>query len=497
MLLEAKNINISFSGIQILYDVDFELNAGEINCLLGENGAGKSTLIKVFTGINSDYTGEIYLDGKPVEIRSPRDAIANGIYAVQQHRDLAPSLDAVENMFLGNEIFVEGSKQKLDFKKMRELAKEYIARFGIEINLDVPVRSLKLSEQGVIAICKALVANSKILIIDEASAPLDDSERVALYGSLQQLAKEGKGIIYITHHLDEVYRIGDIITVLRDGRNVARVDTSEMDKAQLVVSMTGNAKLYSRDQEEEAKKTFGEVAIEVENLSGDGLENISLSARKGEILGIAGLEGSGKDMIAKCCFGCGTVTGGTIKMDGKEIQPKLPIDAIKENIGLVPDDRKVNGLLLVRDVKENILISEINKHNRAIVSSRWAEKTAKKFVKEMGIKCSSTSQLIEYLSGGNQQKALIAKWVEADVDVLFMIEPTEGIDVGARSDLYKVFKELAAKGKTIVIATSDIDELLTLSDRIVTMYDGKVVGEYDYDKVTKQEILADILSVAS
>jgi ABC-type sugar transport system ATPase subunit len=209
------------------------------------NGAGKSTLIKVFTGINSEYTGEIYLDGEPIEIRSPRDAIEHGIYAVQQHRDLAPSLDAVENMFLGNEIFVGNSKQKLDFKRMREIAKEYISRFGIEVNLDVPVRNLKLSEQGVIAICKAMVAKSKILIIDEASAPLDDSERVALYDSLQQMAKEGKGIVYITHHLDEVFRIGDTITVLRDGRNVAKFDTGEIDKIQLVESMTGNAKLYS------------------------------------------------------------------------------------------------------------------------------------------------------------------------------------------------------------------------------------------------------------
>jgi len=496
MLLEAKNINISFTGIQILYDVDFQLNAGEINCLLGENGAGKSTLIKVFTGINSEYTGEIYLNGEPIEIRSPRDAIEHGIYAVQQHRDLAPSLDAVENMFLGNELFVGNSKQKLDFKRMREIAKEYISRFGIDVNLDVPVRNLKLSEQGVIAICKAMVANSKILIIDEASAPLDDSERVALYDSLQQLAREGKGIVYITHHLDEVFRIGDTITVLRDGRNVAKFDTSEIDKIQLVESMTGNAKLYSRDEDTGEKKNLGDTVIEIKNLSGDGLENVNLSARKGEILGIAGLEGSGKDIIAKCCFGI-TGASGEITINGEVFKPKTPIDAIKKNIGLVPNDRKVNGLLLVRDVRENIIISDINKNNRTVVSERWSESTAKKYVAEMGIKCASTSQLIEYLSGGNQQKALIAKWVEADVDVLFMIEPTEGIDVGARSDLYKVFKDLAKQGKTIIIATSDIDELLTLSDRIMTMFDGKIVGEYDYDKITKQEILADILSVAS
>ena len=497
MLLEAKNINISFSGIQILFDVDFQLNAGEINCLLGENGAGKTTLIKIFTGINSEYTGELYLDGQPVDIRSPRDAIQNGIYAVQQHRDLAPSLDAVENMFLGNEIYVGKSKQKLDFKKMRELAKEYIARFGIEVNLDVPVRELKLSEQGVIAICKAMVAESKILIIDEASAPLDDSERVELYDMLRQLAKAGTGIVYITHHLDEVFRIGDTITVLRDGRNAAKFKTSEVDKAQIVKSMTGNIMMYSRE-DEEANREIGETVIEIENLSsGKDLENVSLTVRKGEILGIAGLEGSGKDVIAKCCFGSAEILDGTIKVKGEEIRPKLPIDSIKNSIGLVPNDRKVTGILLVRDVKENIIITAINKENKGFSLVGYAETTAKKHVAEMNIKCASTAQLIEYLSGGNQQKALIAKWVEADVDILFMIEPTEGIDVGARSELYKVFRELVRRGKTIIIATSDVDELLALSDRIITMFDGKIVGEYDYKDITKQEIMADILSVAS
>ena len=263
MLLEAKNIDISFSGIQVLFDVNYQLNAGEIDCLLGENGAGKTTLIKIFTGINSEYTGQLYIDGEPIEIRSPRDAIKNGIYAVQQHRDLAPSLDAVENMFLGNEIFIGDSKQKLDFKKMRELAKEYIARFGVDINLEVPVRTLKLSEQGVIAICKALVAESRILIIDEASAPLDDSERIVLYDSLQRLAKEGKGIVYITHHLDEVFRIGDTITVLRDGKNAAKFKTSEVDKMKLVESMTGNVELYSREEGAEDHRELGEAVIEI------------------------------------------------------------------------------------------------------------------------------------------------------------------------------------------------------------------------------------------
>jgi ABC-type sugar transport system ATPase subunit len=495
-LLETKNINISFTGIQILFDVDFSLKEGEINCLLGENGAGKSTLIKVITGIHADHTGQILVDGKLVEINSPRDAIKHGIYAVQQHRDLAPTLNAVENMFMGNELFIGKGRQRYNSKEMTRVAKEYVAKFGVDIDLDVPVKSLKVSEQGIIAICKALLANSKILLIDEASAPLDDSERIVLYDTLQKLAKEGKGIVYITHHLDEVFRIGDSITVLRDGRNVAKVSTEEMDKNKLIESMTGNVQMYSRDLNEKPRK-LGEKTIEVNNLSSKGLSNINLYARRGEILGIAGLEGSGKDLIAKCCFGHKKYKEGEVIVKGKKIHPKAPIEAIKKNVGLVPNDRKHAGLLLCRDITENIIISNINKYNKMIVHKKWADKTTKNYVEELSIKCAGPSQLLEYLSGGNQQKVLIAKWLESEVEVLFMIEPTEGIDVGARSDLYSVFKELVEKGKTVIIATSDIDELLTLSDRIITMVEGKIVNEYDIQEASKQNILTDILSKIS
>ncbi len=497
-LIEAKKINISFSGIQILHDVDFTLEPGEINCLLGENGAGKSTLIKVLTGINSHYSGQVLVDGKLVELRSPRAAIECGIYAVQQHRDLAPSLNAVENMFLGNELYMGKSKQKLDFQKMTNIAKENIARFGIEIDLQTPVKNLKLSEQGVIAICKALIANSKILLIDEASAPLDDSERLALYEALQQLAKEGKGIVYITHHLDEVYRIGTTITILRDGRNVIKVGVDQLKKADLVHHMTGEAKLYERDASA-ASHITDNVAIEINGLNSKDLEDINLSVRTGEILGIAGLEGSGKDSIGRCCFGAEKITSGTIKINGKPVEPRSPIQAIISGIGLVPNDRKKAGLMLCRNIKDNITISTINKRKKRLVSDIWAEKVASKYIKQLLIKCCGSHQLIEYLSGGNQQKALIARWIETDVDVLFMIEPTEGIDIGARSDLYAVFKELAQKGKTLIVATSDIDELMTLSDRIITMYQGKIVNEYinGDSNTTKKKILEDILSAAS
>ncbi|MCD7736933.1 MAG: sugar ABC transporter ATP-binding protein, partial [Lachnospiraceae bacterium] len=357
-LLEAKKINISFSGIQILYDVDFEINAGEINCLCGGNGAGKSTLVKILSGINSNYTGTITIDGKPIRISSPQQAIQCGIYAVQQHRDLAPTLNAVENMFMSNEICIGKGRQRFDFAAMEKKAREYTSKFGADIDLKVPVSELKVSEQGIVAICKALVTNSKILLIDEASAPLDDAERVALYNSLLLLAKEGKGIVYITHHLDEVFRIGHTVTILRDGRNVAKYPIEEMDKKKLISLMTGDAKLYSRDFGENSHD-FGEKLLEVKDLTGKGLDHVSLDVRAGEILGIAGLEVSGKKELAEYCFGAKRYQSGTIRVKGKEISPKYPIDAIRNNMGLVPDDRKEAGLVLCRDISDNITITHI------------------------------------------------------------------------------------------------------------------------------------------
>ncbi|GHV76108.1 ribose import ATP-binding protein RbsA 2 [Spirochaetia bacterium] len=493
-LLEAKKINISFSGIQILHDVDFEINAGEINCLCGENGAGKSTLVKVFSGINSNYSGDIFIDGKSIRINSPVEAVRHGIYAVQQHRDLAPTLNAVENMFLSNEICIGKSRQRFDFPRMRALTLEYISKFRVEIDVDIPVQNLKVSEQGIIAICKALVTNSKILLIDEASAPLDDAERLTLYKSLQRLAEEGKGIVYITHHLDEVFRIGHTVTVFRDGYNVNKFPIAELDKQKLIASMTGNARIYSREKDEN-KAMIGDKALEVEHLFAEGLEDINLFVRQGEILGIAGLEGSGKAMIAQVCFGFYRAARGVIRQKGRELKFRYPIDAIQHNIGLVPNNRKEAGLVLCRDIADNIIITHINKYKRKFATRQWALKIAKDYIEGLRIKCVDASQIVQFLSGGNQQKVLVAKWLKAEVDVLFMIEPTEGIDVGARADLYGIFRKCAREdGKAIIIATSDIDELMELSDRIITMAEGRIINEYRFEEADKQTILSDILS---
>jgi ABC-type sugar transport system ATPase subunit len=494
LLVEAKNINISFSGIQILFDVEFELRAGEIHCLCGENGAGKSTLVKILTGIYDNYTGSINLEDMPVVMDNPITARRYGVYAVQQHRDLVPSLNAVENIFMGNEIYkTSKGKQRFDFAKMKKISLELIDKFGITINVDVPVEELKVSEQGVIAICKALATESKILLIDEASAPLDSSERQVLFSTLKKLRDEGKGIVYITHHLDEVFNIGDRITVLRNGQNVATVDIDEYDRDKLIAAMTGDAKMYDREYHERPDD-MGEPIMEFRNVYSDHLRNLSFKVYKGEVVGFAGLEGSFKDEIAEIAFGLKKYHQGVVLHEGKPVKFRYPIQAIRKGVGLVPTDRKNAGLVTCRSVLENMIMASINKYKTAVVSSRWARKVVNQSINDISLKTSGPDQLVEYLSGGNQQKVLLAKWLEAQSEILYLVEPTEGIDVGARADLYRIFKELIKQGKALVIFTSDIDELMALSDRIFTIVEGDVVNEYDIKDANKIQILSDILS---
>ncbi len=493
-LINANNIGVKFGGIPVLEDVNFELRSNEIHCLCGENGAGKSTLVKVFTGVNTHYTGQIYVEDNPVTIDSARKARELGIYAVQQHRDLVPTMNAVENMFMGSELTVNKSKQRIDFDAMREIAGKEFQKFGASINLDVPVGSLKVSEQGIIAICKALIADSKILLIDEASAPLDEAERKMLYDNLIRLRAEGKGIMYITHHLEEVFILGDRITVLRNGKKVDTVLTSDVDKNELIRMMTGDVKLYERQENGRKVEDDETPVIQFENVSSDHLKNINFEAFKGEIIGFAGLEGSYKDEIAAVAFGLSKLHSGSILYKGENLVSNRPVDAIRKGIGLVPKDRKNAGLILCRSVYENIILININRFKEHVINKKRGMKATQNLIKKLSIRTRGTGQLVEYLSGGNQQKVLISKWLEAKSEVLFLIEPTEGIDIGARADLYALFKEMAREGTTLVIFTSDIDELMVLSNRIYTMVEGEIINCYDIEDADKQQILSDILS---
>jgi ribose transport system ATP-binding protein len=503
-LLQTRGINIGFLGIQVLFDVDFDLLAGEIHCLCGENGAGKSTLVKILTGIKTHYTGQVFIEGAPVRLSSARVAREAGIFAVQQHRDLVPTLSAAENIFLGSEVLRGKSRERLDFAAMKEKAGALIGRFDVDIDLERPVGELRVSEQGIVAICKAIAAEGRVLLIDEASAPLDNTERQTLYRILEQLRDEGRGIMYISHHLEEIFRIGQRVTVLRNGQKVCTVPVGSIDAGGLIEAMTGQRKMYERAEGSSAAPDSEGPVLEFRGVSSAGLsdagassaglQDVSFQLRRGEILGIAGLEGSSKDEIARIAFGLSPQGEGEVLLRGKLFRPSNPLDAVKQGIGLVPTDRKNAGLVLCRSVGENVILAAVNRAARFLVSPRWVRRTAQEGIRRLDIRTSGPAQLVEYLSGGNQQKVLLSKWLEAEADVLLLVEPTEGIDVGTRAELYAMFKSLAREGKALLVFTNDIDELMVLCDRILAMVDGAVVGEYRAGGAEKNRILADILS---
>ena len=493
ILLDCRNICKSFFGIQILWDVNMQVLEGEIHCLVGENGAGKSTLVKAICGLYKDYTGEIEVDGKVIEMTEAQRSREAGIFSVQQHRDLIPTMNAVENIFLGN--FITKKNGTIDYKQMRAKAQEYLKQFEIDINLDVPVSQLKVSEQEIIAICKATASDGKLFLIDEASAPLDNFERTILYNLLRKLRNEGKGIIYISHHLEEIFEIGDRVTVLRNGRNVWTKYTKDTNRDDLISAMTGDKKLYNRDYEDVASERAGETPLfSFDHVNGNSLRDVSFNIYKGEVIGFAGLEGSGKSQVAELMFGLARPDTGEIRYRGEVADFSHPIDAIRNDIACVPTERKIQGLVCCRNVAENMMLAAINKKKSPFISRGWMNKNTQEKINSLSIKTSGINQVVEYLSGGNQQKVLVAKWMQTDFDILLCVEPTEGVDVGARADIYELLRQMAEQGKTIVVFSSDIDELLTLCDRIYTMTQGTIYQEYDAGKVEKTQILSDILT---
>jgi len=494
LILSMKNISKSFFGVQVLFDVDMQLKAGEIHCLVGENGAGKSTLVKVLCGLYKDYTGEVIVGGEKIEMTSPQKSRETGIFAVQQHRDLVPTMNAVENVFLGNYLLKKNGS--IDFKSMKDKTIAFLNKFNIAIDLDIPVNRLKVSEQEIIAICKATISDGKIFLIDEASAPLDNYERTILYDLLRKLRDEGKGIIYISHHLEEIFAIGDRVTVLRNGQYVFTKNTSETNHDDLISAMTGNKKLYSRVAKEsitEEQKSNEVPVYEFDHVFTNDINDVCFTIYKGEVVGFAGLEGSGKQQVANLMFGLDKPTSGIIKLRDEIMNFSHPAKAIRNHIGFVPTDRKVQGLIPCRSVEENTMIATVNKRKNPFIRKKWLNSMTLRSVSDLSIKIASTSQLLEYLSGGNQQKVLLAKWMQTNMDILLCVEPTEGVDVGARADIYRLLQKMSENGITIVIFSSDIDELMTLCDRIMTMSHGWITNEFDPEKTEKTEILTNIL----
>ena len=486
-ILEFHNITKKFPGVNALTDISFDLYEGEVLALMGENGAGKSTLVKCLTGANEPTEGTIVIDGKSYDRITPTEARALGIGAVYQEFTLVPDLPIVENIFMGN---LPGNGFLVDRKKMLADAKKIFEDFGVDIDPKTLVRNLTSAKRQIVEIAKAVSKHARLLIMDEPTAPLTNAEIEILMDIIAHLKREGVTIIYISHRLDEIFRIADRVTVFRDGQYVTTMDIGDTNRAQLIKYMVGRELSEAYPCLRKKTQSSGVPVLEVRNLTGNGVKNISFQVQAGEILGIAGLVGAGRSEIMKVLVGAEQKQWGKVLLGGKEVEIKSPAQALEYGIGLVPEDRKREGCFLLYGVNWNIVISCIRKISRGLFIDRRQEKRiAETYVSKLRIKTPSGGQKVLNLSGGNQQKVVIAKTLAVEPTVLIFDEPTRGIDVGAKHEIYELMDQLCAEGKAIIMISSDMEELLGMSDRITVLYEKQLSGNVPADHMTQEYIL--------
>ncbi len=486
MLLEMKDIRKQYPGVLALSDVHFELLPGEVHCLLGENGAGKSTLMKVLSGAISKDSGSILIDGKEVSIGSPHDSQSYGIGMIYQDFKLVPELTVAENISLGSEP-VKGKSPLIDYPKMHERARAALAQLGENIPTNAVVSSLSVAQRQMVEIAKAISKNVRILAMDEPSAPLTEKELKNLFMVIRRLKKEGVGIIYISHRLEEIFEIGDRITILRDGKFIHTCAVSEADRRGLVRGMVG------RELEQEYPHTElqrGEEILRISNLNAGILRDINLTLHRGEVLGLSGLVGAGRSELARVIFGADPKESGSISLEGKEIHPSSPREAIDLGIGLLTEDRNKYGLIMQMTVRENISLSNLRDVMKGMFINRSKDNiVAEKYTNDLRIKTPSIEQEVENLSGGNRQKVVLARWLFTQSKVLIFDEPTVGIDVCVKYEIYMLINRLAKDGIGVIVISSDLPELLGISDRVAVMWEGKLMGILGRGEATQEKVM--------
>lgn len=488
-ILELKGVTKYYPGVTALDNVDFELRKGEIHVLVGENGAGKSTLVKVIVGDKQPEKIEAFkVDGKAVQLIRPKDSLRLGIAAVQQHFALAPDMSVAENIFLGSERY---GGLMLDDRGMNEAARELVEQLGVSLNPTEDVRFLSPGDRQVVEICRALSLDPKILLMDEPTSGLNQEEIRRLFEILKKLKSRGVSIIYISHRLQEVFEIGDRVTVLRNGEKVFTGAMDEVNHEKLAELIVGRD---IKDKYPKREVGYGELLLEVERLENRHgvvpLQDISFALKAGEILGVYGILGSGKDELARTLAGVEPATGGTVRIKGREVHLNSPKQAINHGVGYLTDDRHGSGLVLTMSVKKNQTLPGLRRFTRFNhVVTRLENEISDLFINKLRIRTPSRDFGVNDLSGGNQQKVVLSKWLIAESDVLILHEPTRGIDVGSKVEVFELMMEQAEEGRCVLFVTSELDEAAEIADRILVMRDGQIVKEFRRHEVSQSELL--------
>lgn len=488
-LVQIRGLSKAFFGVQALSNAHFELRAGEVHALMGENGAGKSTLMKVLSGVYRRDTGEILLDGKPVEIESPRAAQALGIQIIHQELNLMNHLSAAQNIFIGREPRrVAGLL--LDEDKLNAQAAAIFERMHLHLDPRTIVGELTVAKQQMVEIAKALSFDSRVLIMDEPTAALNDAEIAELFRIIRQTTAHGVGIVYISHKMDELKQISDRVTVMRDGQYIATVSTASTPIESIIAMMVGRPLEMVTRQIPDTSANEG--VLDVRGITrGHVIRDASFTLRRGEILGLAGLMGAGRTELARAVFGADPIDAGEVLVHGRAVTIRSPQDAVACGIGYLSEDRKQFGLATGLDVETNVVLATLPRFAgaRFWLDQGAIHRTARDFVQRLAIKTPSVEQQVRLLSGGNQQKIVIAKWLLRDCDILFFDEPTRGIDVGAKTEIYKLLDALAEQGKAIVMISSELPEILRMSHRILVMCEGRITGELLAEEASQEKIM--------
>ena len=485
MRLLMKNISKGFPGVQALSKVDLELKKGEILGLLGENGAGKSTLIKILSGAYYADSGKIFIDYELQNFKTPHDAQLAGVSIIYQELNYYDELSVGENIFVGR--LPKTKMRFVDWKKLNRLAKEQLTKLGLNIDPKKKMSQLTTAEKQLVEIAKAISREMKILVMDEPTAALNDEEVTRLIKNIKQLATEGISIVYISHRLEEIFLVSNRVEVLRDGRRVGVFETQLTNKAELVKAMVGReiSEMYPK-----RSISLGDTLIDIQGIGNDHIKDITFSTRRGEILGVFGLMGSGRTKLCEALFGIDKIVSGTVTVNGKELTIHSPRDAKRAGIAYVPSERKSEGLILKQSVRENFSTAIIHKIKKLMFIMRNTEQeNAKKWVRELSISTPTIETFVELLSGGNQQKVVLGKWLETKPQVIILNEPTRGIDVGAKVEIYSIIEDLCDEGLAVILVSSEQPEILALSDRIVVLCEGKMTGILQKDEYSPERLM--------